>query len=307
LSDALNLVWRRAEIPNHVLSAAEIAPWQPDQLKAIIELGLLRRTSDATALTCEDCGQPHPVEIIRDPRKPQQPYYLCGEIGRVRLAPTDLWRWEVDFDQVAAQIRQVVGLTGKASTLVPSRIWLLGRQRTESRGWELILMRGLCWPDGLQLLDQCSRLQQSPASVIVVPYRLPLIEGSPARPWPIRTLSEIVSLEGMNLVIDFAALDSAIGAFGRVSADSGENLPRKRMSRSLGTPAAVKVVTEYLEHRSLTDTHFGNEFNSTDRTVRNFRKTGKMRRSTFEEMARCMGLTVEELLRGDWPSSTGRR
>jgi hypothetical protein len=53
VNDALDLVWRRAELPNHVLSAAEIACWQPEQRDAIIRLGLLRRASDATALLCE--------------------------------------------------------------------------------------------------------------------------------------------------------------------------------------------------------------------------------------------------------------
>jgi hypothetical protein len=98
MNDALELLWRRAELPNHVLSAPEIAQWQPDQRQAVFDLGLLRRTSDATALICDCCGPPHPVEVIRDPRKPQQPYYLCPEIGRVRLALSDLQRWEADFN-----------------------------------------------------------------------------------------------------------------------------------------------------------------------------------------------------------------
>lgn len=304
MSDALDQVWRRADLPNHVLSAAELSRWQPDQRDAILRLGLLRRTSDATALMCEDCGPPHPVEVIRDPRKPQQPYYLCPAIGRVPLAPKDLQRWEADFDQIAVLVRRAVGLTAKAATLVPSRMWLLGRQRIEDRYWELFLMRGLCWPDGLHLLNQCSRLQQSPAPVVVVPYRLPPVDS--AKSWPIRTLAEMVSLDGSGLVIDFATLAAAVGASGSSLAASGPKAPRKRMSRSLGTPEAVNVMTEYLQHTRLTDTQFGNQFNSTDRTVRNFRNTGKMRRSTFEEMAKSMGLTSEELLRGELPPSIKR-
>jgi hypothetical protein len=305
VSDVLDLVWRRAELPNHVLSTAELARWQPDQRDAIIKLGLLRRTSDATALICEDCGQPHPAEVILDPRKPQQPYYLCPEIGRVPLAPNDLQRWEADFDQIAVLIRRAVGLTAKAATLVPSRMWLLGRQRTEDGYWELFLMRGLCWPDGLQLLDQCSRLQQSPAAVVVVPYRLPSV-GSAVLSWPIRTLSEIVSLDGSGLVVDFATLATAVGAFGISSAASGKKAARKRMSRSLGTPEAVQAVTLHLQHTQITDTQFGIQFQTTDKTVRKFLNSGKMRRSNFEDMAKSMGLTTEELLRGELPPAVTR-
>jgi hypothetical protein len=305
VNDALDLVWRRAELANHVLSAAEIARWPSDQRDAIINLGLLRRTSDATALICEDCGTPHPVEVIRDPRKPHQPYYLCPDIGRVPLAPTSLQRWEADFDQIAVLVRRAVGLTGKAATLVPSRIWLLGRQRTDDGYWELFLMRGLCWPDGLQLLDQCSRLQQSPAPVVVVPYRLPQGESA-AKARPIRTLSEIASLDGSSLVVDFATLATAVGALGISPATSGKKAPRKRMSRSLGTPEAVQTVTQYLQHSQMTDTQFGNQFQTTDKTVRNFLNSGRMRRSNFEEMAKSMDLTTEELLRGELPPSMKR-
>lgn len=304
MSEVLNAVWRRAELPNHVLSARELARWRPDQREAIVKLGLLRRTSDATAVICEDCGQPHPAEVIRDPRRPLEPYYLCPEIGRVPLMVEALQRWEADFDQIAVLIRRAVGLTSKAATLVPSRIWLLGRQRTDGGYWELFLMRGACWPDGIQLLDQCSRLQQSPAPVVVVPYRLPS-GGSVARSWPMRTLSEIVSLGDSGLVVDLATLTTAVGAFGISSGASGKR-PRKRMSRSLGTPEAVKAMTEYLQHTQLTDTQFGNQFQSTDRTVRSFRASGKMRRSTFEAMAKSMELTTEGLLRGDLPPSMKR-
>jgi hypothetical protein len=308
VNDALDLIWRRAELLNHVLSAGEVAGWQSDQRDAVIALGLLRRTSDATAVICEDCGPPHPAEVIRDPRKPQHPYYVCPEIGRVPLAPGDLQCWEADFDQIAVQIRRALGLTAKAAMLVPSRIWLLGRQQTGDRYWELFLMRGLCWSDGVELLNQCSRVQQSPAPVVVVPYRLPLVGGA-GPTGPVRTLSEVVSLAGSSLVVDVATLVTAVSAFG-ISAALSTKPPRLRMSRSLGSPEALKVMTEYLQHSGLTDTLFGNQFATTDKTVRNFRSSGKVRRSTFEAMAKSMGLTSEQLLRGESPPSMkqpGRR
>jgi hypothetical protein len=305
LSHALDLVWRRAEIPNHVLSAAEIARWQSDQRDAIIKLGLLRRISDATALICEDCGLPHPAEVIRDPRKPGHPFYLCPEIGRVPLTPTDLQRWEANFDQIAVLIRRAVGLKAKVASVVDSRIWLLGRQPTENGYWELFLMRGLCWPDGLRLLDQCSRLQQSPAPVVVVPYRLPPSETL-AKSWPIRTLTEIVSIDGSNLVVDLASLETAVGTSGISRAASGKRTAPKRMSRSLGTPEAVRSVTLHLQHTQMTDTQFGNQFQTTDKTVRKFLNSGKMRRSNFEEMAKSVGLTTEDLLRGALTPATKR-
>jgi hypothetical protein len=303
VSDALDLVWRRAELRDHVLTASELALWRTNQRDVILQLGVLRRTSDATALMCEDCGPPHPVEIIRDARKPDQPYYLCPDIGRVSLGLTDLNRWEVDFDRIATLVRETVGLTSKPSTLVASRIWLLGRKRVADAYCELFLMCGLCWPDGIQLLSECSRLQQSPAPVLLVPHRLP---SGPATSVPIRTLSELVSLEGPGLAVDLTTLEVATATMVGHRAELGKKAPRKRMSRTLGSPEALRVVTDHLEQTKLTDTQFGNQFDTTDRTVRSFRSTGKMRRSNFEAMAKSMGLTTEDLLLGVPPPAIKR-
>ena len=120
--------------------------------------------------------------------------------------------------------------------------------------------------------------------------------------WPVRTLSEVVSLAGSSLVIDIETLAAAVGTFGS-SATLSMKPPRQRMSRSLGTPEAVHAVTQYLQHTQMTDTQFGNQFQTTDKTVRNFLNSGKMRRSNFEEMAISMGLTPDQLLCGELPPS----
>ena len=120
--------------------------------------------------------------------------------------------------------------------------------------------------------------------------------------WPVRTLSEVVSIEGTSLVVDVETLMAAVGACG-ASARLSTKPPRQRMSRSLGTPEAVQAVTQYLQYTQMTDTQFGNQFQTTDKTVRNFRRSGKVRRSTFEAMANSMGLTSDQLLRGELPPS----
>ena len=78
------------------------------------------------------------------------------------------------------------------------------------------------------------------------------------------------------------------------------------MSRSLGTPAAVNAAVDYMQSKGLTETKFGNQFETTDRTLRNFLQKGKMRRANFEAMATTIGVTVEQLLRGELPPSIKR-
>ena len=307
MSDALDLIWRRADVQGHVISHAELAAWPPGQRKTIVDLGLIRRTTDATALICDDCGESHTAEIVRDARRPELPYYRCPRIGRVPIAVEATHQWEVDFDHLATLIRKALGLSGKASTLTPSRIWLLGRQQQAGGFWELFLVRGICWPDGVGLLDQCLRLQQSPAPVLLAPRRLPSAEILGKRPWAIRSLSEVASLDGSKLAVDDQVLMAAgAAALPAPSRSSRSVTTPKRLPQSIGTPEAVNAAMAYMGSKGLTETQFGNQFQSTDRTVRNFRKTGKMRRSTFEAMATSMGLTIEQLLRGELPKSDRR-
>jgi hypothetical protein len=306
VSKALDLIWRRADLQNHVLEQSEIAEWRSVDRDVIRHLGLIRRTADAATVTCEDCGKRHGAEVIRDPRHPDKPYYLCPTIGRIPTTPEAIQRWEVDFDSLAAAVRHATGLSGKVETVAPSRLWLLGRRKQDGSFWELFLARGVCWPDGISQLDQCLRLQQSPAPVILVPRRVPSIGCIGGRACTVRTLAELAELDGKRLTIDDQGLLAAAMAALASSASQGKATAPKRLPRSIGTPEAVNAAIAYMESKGLTETQFGNQFQSTDRTVRSFRRSGKMRRSTFEAMAKCMGLTIEQLLRGELPKSDRR-
>jgi len=81
----------------------------------------------------------------------------------------------------------------------------------------------------------------------------------------------------------------------------------RKVPRSIGSPAAVLAVHDYMISKGLTETQFGNQFQTSDRTVRNFLKSGLLRRGLFEAMAAYIGVTVEQLLAGKLPASITRR
>ena len=86
VSEALDLVWRRADAPGaRDLRTPNLRLGRPGERETIVDLGLIRRTTDATALMCEDCGESsHRRGRFADARQPELPYYLCPRIGRVR-------------------------------------------------------------------------------------------------------------------------------------------------------------------------------------------------------------------------------
>jgi hypothetical protein len=71
--------------------------------------------------------------------------------------------------------------------------------------------------------------------------------------------------------------------------------------RSIGSSAAVQAVREYMDLKGWDTTQFAIQAQTSDRTIRKFFKTGRLRRSTFDGVATAVGVTREQLLRGDIP------
>jgi hypothetical protein len=72
---------------------------------------------------------------------------------------------------------------------------------------------------------------------------------------------------------------------------------KRRLSASITSPAAVRRVEQYLNSHTITLTDFASLVPTTDRTIRRFRATGKIRRDLFDGIAKAMGITAEELIK----------
>jgi lambda repressor-like predicted transcriptional regulator len=75
------------------------------------------------------------------------------------------------------------------------------------------------------------------------------------------------------------------------------------LPRSLGNFEAVKAVKHYIQAKGLSQADFSVQGGVSERTLRAFLTKGKMRRSSLEGVAKAMGLTLEQLLRGELPAS----
>jgi hypothetical protein len=92
---------------------------------------------------------------------------------------------------------------------------------------------------------------------------------------------------------------TSVGEAATAMAESGMDGP---VERSVGSPAAVAAVRQYIKAKAINLTAFGIEVGTTDRTIRRFLNEGKMRRANFEQMANSIGVTAEQLLRGELPA-----
>lgn len=117
-------------------------------------------------------------------------------------------------------------------------------------------------------------------------------------------VSLLIVAQGDTLVLNW---HSALVMQQASTSGAGAAVATKRtVARSVGTQAAVDAVHDYIAAKVLTLTQFGNQFQTTDRTVRRFLKSGKMRRATFEAMAASIGVAPEQLLKGELPASVKR-
>lgn len=70
----------------------------------------------------------------------------------------------------------------------------------------------------------------------------------------------------------------------------------RRLTATIQSPTAARQMEAYLESKGIGQTEFANQVGTTDRTLRTFRKTGKVRRDIFKAIAKAMGTTKEALL-----------
>jgi hypothetical protein len=74
---------------------------------------------------------------------------------------------------------------------------------------------------------------------------------------------------------------------------------KKRLTAKIGSPMSVKRMEAYLQSTGMGQTEFATQVGTTDRTLRAFRRNGKVRRDIFNNIAKAMGTTREELLKPD--------
>jgi hypothetical protein len=70
-----------------------------------------------------------------------------------------------------------------------------------------------------------------------------------------------------------------------------------RLRATVNSPIAARKMETYLNAKGIGQTDFAATVGTTDRTLRSFRKTGKVRRDILESVAIHMGMTKEALLR----------
>jgi hypothetical protein len=75
-----------------------------------------------------------------------------------------------------------------------------------------------------------------------------------------------------------------------------EPAARQRMSATVHSPSAARKMVEYMNAKGMNQTEFSIQAKTTDKTIRKFRQTGKIKGSILAGIASAMGISREQLL-----------
>jgi hypothetical protein len=240
-----------------------------------------------------DYGDGEFAAICRDP------YKSCD---RIPLSPRDALLHDLDLASFLKPILQVASIRPEAPKPRTPGTWslgLAGRSSSLAPAFLVVAHSGAAFEASVRdlLLDVSGQF------LLVVPtnrYRSAEIQQRiQASSATCLCLEEVVGVDESGAFLLLETAESTTTARDQAT-------PDRTIDRSVGSEAAVAAVRDYIAAKALTLTMFGNQFDTTDRTLRRFLKEGKMRRANFEAMADSIGVSSEQLLRGELPASIRR-
>lgn len=96
---------------------------------------------------------------------------------------------------------------------------------------------------------------------------------------------------------DVTGTNPQTASIARAISPKAQRAKTRRWKASIGTKAAARRMERFINDKCTGNIkEFARRAKTTDKTLRKFRNTGRVKRSIFEDIARAMGITPEELL-----------
>ena len=290
-----------------VIQHCMVAHHPPEDLRRLLAEGILQETSRATEISRPQRYGPGTDLVVRETA-----HGIFGVVdgedfcAPVALNDDDVRQYEVRLNGFVDKLRKENGIDGIGCQSDGGLIYV-GERIVAGHGVVVVYL-SLPNNDPDAVLARLKRLDapgQRETVVLLTPRALP--QSTEFR----RLAAEdgVLAVSLMQVAATGGLCLDWEQCLGKPGPD-GDPIPvpagERKVQRSIGSDAAVQAVQDYMAAKGLTETQFGNQFQTTDRTLRNFLKSGKLRRANFEAMAASIGVSVEQLLAGNLPSSVTR-
>jgi hypothetical protein len=260
-TDLLGLILTAADDSGRVFDHAEIALWPPGSLERFCHLKLIRRAPDGLYAPCPNCTDGHiePVTIRSGPDGTRHFYIWCPESMRVEVQPEMCNGWQVNPAGLVTVLAGALGLKGKPKPVVADRLWRLGRTHWppgSSNTREVVFARRMQDDDAMAI---AAHIGTGGRAIVLVPRHVPDTRAWSASVPAVIPLSEVMTWDDDQPVLDVMAMVDAVGAADRLAASSeaialgptGKKMLRRQVKaeiKSLLTDDAYAAA--YKEHGS---------------------------------------------------------
>ena len=229
MTDPLGVLWPLVDAAEPIIDHDIIGSW-PDGVRAWLqETSILRRAEDASHVRCPECHGHVEEIIVRDGPGGRARYFVpCPEVFRAEVPPEARHRWAVHFDGLVAAVSAALSLSGRSKTLVPGRLWRLGRVMWRGVLRDVLMARGLDWPDGGAVRRGIRRARRP---VVAVAARRPNVAQWGNRVPPVVVLARVAAFDEGRLTLDPLEIGAAMDAAEAPSAEEPATEQLKRMIR----------------------------------------------------------------------------
>jgi|GEM_PF-3680406 hypothetical protein len=120
------------------------------------------------------------------------------------------------------------------------------------------------------------------------------MEGHPN---PVRSIAPAEQSPSTEVAVPKKAIPYLVGPAPSASAHIPGPTNKQRLPATITSPIAARRMEAFLEAKGIWQTEFATQVGTTDRTLRSFRSSGKVKREIFDSIAAQMGLTREQLMK----------
>lgn len=182
-----------------VIDTDEARQWGHGEWQQVVKLGLLRETTAATALLCQECEEHCWCDVVwsADGRFSFLP---CPRGYTIDVAPERLQRWLVDPDALARLLAAALELTGPVEQRGKS-VWSLGRRVLAGRFRDFLFAPD----DSGEAARQLAAGYAAPVVLVPDSYRAVRLNGL-----PVFSLEDVTSWDAGRLVLDLNYIEDAL-------------------------------------------------------------------------------------------------
>ncbi len=171
MSDPMATFWSLVETDTALVTPDLLNQWSPSLQSALLGWHWLRPATDAAFVLCPDCGDHWEEPILGNgPDGRDRLFIPCPIHVRVEVDASLLQQWSVDIDALAVSVAETLALSGRTTTVIPGRLWRLGKTRWQDSSRDVWLARGLA---GVDCQAVAAALRPSVRPIVLVPDWMP--------------------------------------------------------------------------------------------------------------------------------------